>query len=195
MQLKTKDDFLKWAEPYGIGLHPLYTSLLSYKDHGDDTRFWALPYDTGQKIALIVASLELVDPWKTAWVYKREDPWESGDYVVNYDPEMSRRPIIMSIGIPNGFDSVVLFEEDDRAKLLLLLVTQSAFMSNCTDDLFIVFDHGRHFLWLDHEGAVFVIFADPTQVAKFVEKMKAGGFELPTDPPSGFSWQPWMDRD
>ena len=58
------------------------------------------------------------------------------------------------LGIPEGYQGSVRFDEEDRAKLVALIMVQNLFGWNVEHDYYFVPDHGQQFLWLDHEGAL-----------------------------------------
>ena len=192
MELTTNDAFLRWAKPFGIGLNPEYPQLISFVPERGDSRFWATPYDADEKLAMITVCLDALDPWQSCWAYKREGGWTFAGDKNAWATDHGLDVITRWVGIPEGFAGSVRFDDPDRAKLVLLLMAFDLFGSNTAYDLFFVPDHGRQYLWLDHEDALWVFFDDARRVETFVSRMAATGFVLPDAPPSPIRWQHWM---
>jgi hypothetical protein len=167
MELTSNDTFFTWAKQHGIGLNPKYPELLAFVPEKGDSRFWMAPFDAREMLVLVLLLLDAFDPWQSCWAYKR-------------------------LGIPSGYQGSIRFDEEDRAKLVTVLMVQNLFGSNIEHDYYFVPDHGQQFLWLDHEDALWVFFADTSKIEPFVQRMAAFDFELPKEPPPPFSWQHWM---
>ena len=181
-----------WAGWHGIGLSPKHPELLAFVPDQGDSRFWAIPFDRDDRLALVTVCIDALAPWERCWVYKRQGPWS---FVRGDRPHLNDfalEAINRWIGIPEGHIGSVRLGAPDRAALALLLMMFSEYGSNTWYDLYFVPDHARQFLWLDHEDALWVFFKDLEAVAPFVERMTAAGFALPTEPPSPIIWQHWM---
>ena len=192
MNLLSNDAFLSWAAPHGIGLDPRYPELLAFVPEKGDSRFWVTPFDSREMLAFVLLLLDALDPWRSCWVYKRAGSWS---FSTDAGPDAENRAqdiVTQWLGIPEGYQGSVRFDEEDRAKLVALIMVQNLFGWNVQHDYYFVPDHGQQFLWLDHEGALWVFFADPAKIEAFVQKMAAFGYELPKEPPMPFSWQHWM---
>lgn len=191
MELVANQRFLDWAQRHGISRHPKYQEILSFVPEQGESRFWPTPFDLDEKLALLTVALDALDPWRSCWVYKRTGGWtfsEKSKWVTDHSLDVVTR----WIGIPEGFVGSVRFDEADRAGLVLMLVIFDLYGSNRTYDLFFVPDHGRQFLWLDHENALWVFFADTARIEPFVLRMSDAGFDLPMEPPPAIAWQEWM---
>lgn len=195
MELTTNETFLEWVKGFGIGIPAgqNYPPVLGFVPARGDSRFWETPSDSRELLALVTLCLDNLDSWHSCWLYKREGAWTYGGEAGASGSDHGLDVITRWVGIPDGFSGSVRFDQADRASLVLGLMIYAQHARNTSYDLFLVPDHGQQFLWLDHGGALFVFFADSSRVGPFVSRMEAFGFALPTTPPSGFTWQPWME--
>lgn len=192
MELTSSNTFLTWARQHGIGLHPQYPELLAFVPEKGDSRFWPTPFDSRELLAFVLLLLDALEPWQSCWAYKRTGAWTFAA-AENADTLDQAQDIVTRwLGIPEGYRGSIRFDEQDRAKLVTLLMVQDVFGSNVEHDFFFVPDHGQQFLWLDHEDALWVFFADTSNIEPFVDRMASFGYELPKKPPAPFSWQHWM---
>jgi hypothetical protein len=189
VRLTSTDEFLQRAAGLGIELDTRFEppQTLTYVTSQSASRFWPTPVDLDELLVFLTGALEALDPWTSCWVYKRAAGWFSAE------DEDQRGKVLQSIGIPAGSADVLSIDAGERASLLLALLTQVGFGWKVTDDVFVVPEHGRQLLWIDHAEAVFVLFRDAAAVESFVAAMAAAGFPLPSEPPNtSFAWPDWM---
>jgi len=71
-----------------------------------------------------------------------------------------------------------------------------AFMLPCwcpPDDLYLVPDHGRQYLQVNHHEVVHAEFRDEARLLEFVACLEGKGYALPTEVPDGTFKRPaWM---
>lgn len=193
MELASDDTFLTWAKQHGIGPRPQHPELLAFVPEKGDSRFWMTPFDPLELLAFVLILLDALDPWQSCWACKRTGAWTFAA-AENADAfDQAQDIVALWLGIPRGYRGSIRFDAQDRAKLVPLLMIQDVFGTNVEHDFFFVPDHGQQFLWLDHEGALWVFFADTRRIEPFVRGMAAFGYELPKEPPSPFSRQHWMN--
>jgi hypothetical protein len=192
MELASSDAFLKWAKQHGVGLHPKYPELLAFVPEKGDSRFWPTPFGAQELLAFMLILLDALDPWQSCWVYKRTGAWTFAAAEGADAHDQAQDIVTRWLGIPQGYQGSVRFDEEDRARLVTLLVVQELFGWNVEHDFYFVPDHGQQFMWLDHEDALWVFFADTGRVEPFVQRMASFGYELPKEPPSPIVWQHWM---
>jgi hypothetical protein len=157
----------------------------TFDNPSNEERFWKQPLEVHDQLTLLTAILDGLGSFGDCWLVKRIWTWS--------DPGIEGSDFYPTIGVPVGYDGGVELPREDRATLLLILLAQMGFPSNVAADLWLIPDHGRQVVFVDHEGAVFVVFADRAEIAGFVRRMEQAGFPLPTSPPDeSFYWPHWM---
>ncbi len=192
MKLFSNDAFLDWSAQHGIGPDPKYPQLLAFVPEKGESRFWVTPFDSREMLAFVLILLDALDSWQNCWIYKRAGAW-SFSTAAGADADNRAQDIVTQwLGIPEGYRGSVCFDEEDRAKLVALIMVQDLFGWNVEHDYYFVPNHGQQFLWLDHEGAIWVFFAESARIEAFVQQMATFGYALPKEPPTPIAWQKWM---
>jgi hypothetical protein len=176
MELVSKEAFHKWAESRELIIEPEYCGIVKFAHDQGDSRWWSLPFDTRERLAMLTISLDQMESWESCWVYKRGGGWSFSRTDRPDLNECGVDTIIRWTGIPNSHIGALVFSPQDRAKLALTLLAFDEYGWNVNYDLFVVPDHGKQILWVDHEDAIIVQFADKEQIASYVERMTASGF-------------------
>jgi hypothetical protein len=193
-----RDEFLAWAEAQGAGPDDRYEEprCLAFKPFRNIGRFWVVPQHPGTWPHFIASWLDGLEPWGSAYLWFRGGRWPGPAAPAPYDTDKGiRETILRGAEIPIGFDGAVRFERQERDRMIAVIFAQIAFGETTVDDLFVVPEHTRTILWVDHHEVVHAEFARRGLVKPFVEHMQAKGYSLPSAAPDWtFKPQRWMKR-
>ena len=166
---------------------------LVYSADPDLGRFWEKPAEPSRLAVLIGAVLDGLGPWAAC------DLWPRGGWRgVADDPG---RPADQSLhgwmyrgaGVRADHRGAIRYAVAERPALTAAMFAAAAFGMSVAHDVFVVPDHGRQMVMVDHHDAVHVSFADPSGVAPFVAHMADRRFPLPDDVPDAtFKRSGWM---
>ena len=95
--------------------------------------------------------------------------------------------------VPDGFQGAIFYSTMASEHLVNFIAARCRTAWCVTDDLFIVPDHARQFLHVDHHNVVHVQCADSVRMERFIQHMTSGGYTLPEHVPDATFKQPyWM---
>ncbi|HEY7117622.1 MAG TPA: hypothetical protein VH475_13620 [Tepidisphaeraceae bacterium] len=159
------------------------SQCLVYRDDGE-ARFWVAPKSPRQTRMFVARLLEGLEPWNECGLWRRGGYWplrgRVGEWVGRF-----------ACGDLAG--AGIFVSRIERTSLLRLMMRQVITGGCVEDDLFIIPDHGRAFLYVDHHDVIHASFATPVAMEAFVTHMAQGGYELPVELPDGTFKRPaWM---
>ena len=169
------DEFLAWSAQQGIERSG---DCLAYRTRFE--RFWSTDLRAGETPFFASHVLDGLDPWSLCYVWPRggiwpDRPWE------DRPADQVRRLLLQSIGIPKGFGGALAFTPEERAAVLGIMSAEIMFGGNVDDDLFLVPDHGRQLLYLEHHDLIHVSFSEKDRMMAFENHMLAEGYEKQPD--------------
>jgi hypothetical protein len=186
--------FLSSAGKLGIAPDERYAhpQCLTYVPHRGHYRFWNVPQRATAIPFFVSHLLAGLERWEECYLWPRGGRWpRSREHRVIMDDV--RGMILGGAGIAAGFEGAARFGADELDRLVTAVFAQVPFGRCVSDDLFLVPDHGRCFLWTDHHDVVHVQFSDEKDVEPFIRHMAAKNFALPADVPDGTFKRPdWM---
>jgi len=194
MELISIDDFLEWARALGISTDARYTEprCLAYFPYQDHSRFWKIPDRSAGIPAFLNHLLDALERWSHIRLWPRGGKWPE----VSDEPSINdlvRGTILGAAGVPSGHEGAAEFDSDERAKVLTAIFAQIAFGWTTRDDVFIVPDHARYLLYVDHHEVVHVEFRNASDIEPFIEHMASSGYLLPDEVPDWTFKKPsWM---
>jgi hypothetical protein len=195
MRLCETPEFLEWAKKRGVV--PTSTASATYRhiklqSETVVSRYWIVPYDTDElredevKLFYIASAIHALDDWQECGIMKTVPGWLSYE-----EPYLPR--IFGLLGIPADFDGPVLVDQSEKPTLFSLAQTLCAFGWNVNFDAYLVPDHGKQMLFIDHDIGVVGYFADEESCQTYTERLAKDGITLPTKPPTRFlRWEDWM---
>jgi hypothetical protein len=166
MQSHPEAEFLAWAEARGIVVppgHPQYPQL-AFRDSAEERRFWVVPEKPEQRSFFLACVLELLDDWRSCWVWRHCGSWPSRQHVdPNRINDRVELVILEGLKIPVGTTDVVEFSQSEFDRLVSLLLSTSMFGWSVGEDLYVVPDNGCCIVKTDHHGVVHVEFRSAEQ--------------------------------
>jgi hypothetical protein len=198
MQSITEEEFLKWAEGVGLCISPDYpdSAVLMHKQTIDKLScFWVTPRQSEKRPYFIKSLLRLLEPWQFCSVWRAMGSWPDQSRVskdrVNDVVELC---ILSGLGLPLGTTGIVQFDFSELDSLITLIFTTTIFGWSVAEDIYVVPDHGRQFLYVSHHDVIHVDFRDGTHVETWAKRMLDEGFPLPMEVPDPTFIRPeWMN--
>jgi hypothetical protein len=185
--------FLAWAASKEIILDDRYSSeqqMLVFKPYRMFDRFWERPAEPGGLAHFLKSVLEAIPGWETCYLWCRNGSWaptteSEGDSVI--------ATVYRGAGIPERWPGAIQFQRSDFSAIHAVLFVHCAFGWSVCEDVFLVPDHARLILGVDHHEVIWARFAGASDVEPFVLRMADAGYHLPTAlPDETFKPQPWM---
>ncbi len=189
MNLLSKDEFLAWAAKLGIGPDPRYSppQTLEYVS-GLSTAasrgwFWGEDLIKLSTTKVVEAFLLALDPWDYCMAWKRHPQWSyyaAGEEETLLDDQLWAALVHEGM-VPRGHEGAVRF---DRGEIVRLgrLAWAHAMLAYCVSlDLFIVPNHGKQILYIDHHDQLIVRAPDADALDAFVQRLIAQGIKTDED--------------
>jgi hypothetical protein len=195
MDLLSPDDFLRWAEGLNVGPDDRYAppARLVYVPHRSHDRFWELPERAAGVPFFAAHMLTGLERWSDCRVWPRGGGWPAADDEPARVADEVHHVILGSAGVPAGQEGGVRYERDELDRLVTLVFGQAVFGWCVRDDVFVIPDHGRFILEVDHHKVIHVQFRDGTDVARYVDHMAGEKYFLPEEVPDATFKRPeWM---
>lgn len=194
MELWSPDRFLDWAATFGIGPDTRYkpSQYLVYKHFGNFDRFWGLPERGGEIPYFLSHLLAGIEPWSRCALWPREEKWREL-YPHSFEDDKVAAFIQSSVGIPQGHRGAAIFAHAEVVPMISVMLSATLFGSFTHTDLFVLPDHGKPFLFIDHHDVIHVESAEESLIDPFVAHMAAEDYHLPSDVPDWTFKRPeWM---
>ncbi len=188
-------EFLVWAARKEIILDDRYSSeqqVLVFKPYRTFDRFWERPVEPGGLAHFLKSVLDAIPEWQSCYLWCRNGSWTAtaeseGDLVIT--------TVYRGAGVPERWHGAIQFQRPDLAAVLAVLFVHCAFGWSVCEDVFLVPDHAKLIVGVDHHEVVWAHFASADDVEPFVRRMADSGYGLPTAlPDETFKPQPWMTR-
>jgi hypothetical protein len=195
VDLLSPDDFLELVGRLQIGFDRRYPACdcLVYLPHRPHARFWEVPQPARAIPFFVAHLLGGLERWSHCYIWPRGGRWLELAEEDERMHTMVQATILSAAGVPAGTEGAVRYGADEQDRLVTALFAQLVFGWSVPDDVFVVPDHGRYFLWADHHDVVHVQFRDAAGVEPFVEHMAREGYALPDDVPDDTFKRPgWM---
>lgn len=194
MKTRTEDSFLNWAKHKGLTLDNRYpnAAVLRFEECEGDDRFWEVPHEPERRPYFIATLLDLAEEWSSCFCWRHLGSWPEAP-----DPgrlnDRIEYTILKGIGLPLGTRRIAEFGRADLDDLITLVFSTTIFGWSVGEDLYLVPDHAGQIIQTDHHGVVHVSSRSSEDIARFVEGMKAHGFDLPQEvPDSTFKPPKWV---
>ena len=197
MKTHHEDEFLAWAERAGFRIDPRYphSAVLTFHPDPDQDRFWEVPSEPETRPTFLATLLDCMGDWQACYVWRHLGRWPASVAPDRINDLVEHR-ILEGLGLALGTNAVVEFPRDERDRLVTLLFLTTIFGRTVGDDLYVVPDHGRHFLQTDHHGVVHCSFRTEESLNLCVAEMARRGFPLPDElPDETFKPPGWMKGD
>ena len=196
MRALSEAAFLGWANERGLILDPQYpqSAVLTFRAGSGEARFWCVPPEPERRPYFLASFLELFGDWTSCFAWRHLGSWPA---LADIDPrrvnDVIEYRILKGLGLPVGTGDVVEFARDDSGALLSLLFTTTVFGWSVGEDLYVLPDHTRYLLQMDHHNVIHLEFRDGDGVAPWVAAMAERGFLLPDElPDETFKHPTWM---
>ena len=191
MRATAADEFLAWADEGGIWPDDRYQEprCLVFRGESDLARFWNWP-----KVRLGIAAfaahlLDGLEPWSEIYLWRRGGVWP-GAYSPSSVNDEVEAVILKGAGVPSGHEGAMVADHGSRAEAVAVLLGAMMFGFATRDDVFVVPDHRRAILWVDHHRVVNASFKEAEDLERFVEHMRRAGHELPDATFKPVGWMP-----
>ena len=185
MDLISQDEFLAWARSLSIGPDGRYSppECLVYVPYRSHHRFWEAPGRAAGVPFFAAHMLAGLGRWSQCYVWPRGGRWPESDEEDVGVGEAVHGVILGSAGVPAGHVGAVRYGSDEMDRLLTLVFGQVLFGCCVRDDVFVIPDHGRFILYVDHHDVIHVEFRDGADIAAYVEHMANEKYFLPDEVP------------
>lgn len=194
MKTIDEEEFLSWAEAMGVVPDARYAPprCLAFANGSGESRFWTIPRPQDRARQFFSHVLSGLEPWTLCNVWPRGGRW-SDEHPPRSRIEAERTLALFGGHVPDGFRGARLYRAPEIELLVNLIVLRSRAAWCVTDDLFVVPDHARQFIHLDHHGVARVKCADSLRMDQFIRHMAAGEYWLPQELPDPTFKRPgWM---
>ena len=197
MELIRQGDFLEWAKRLNIRPDDRYAppECLVYHPHRTHSRFWESPERAAGLPFFLAHMLTGLERWDECSVWPRGGRWPEADAIAEEVriKDAVHGVILRSTGVPAGHEGAVRYGADEVDRLVTLLFGQVVFGWSVHDDVFVIPDHGRFMLSVDHHDVIHVEFREGADAAKYVEHMASEKYFLPDElPDETFKKPDWM---
>ncbi len=196
MKTRTEDEFLKWAKARGLTLDPKYpeAAVLRFEECEGDDRFWEVPHEPERRPHFIATALDLAAGWSSFFCWRHLGSWPNAPDRARINDRIEHT-ILKGIGLPLGTARVAEFDRGEIDDLVTLVFSTTIFGWSVGEDLYLVPDHAQQIIQTDHHGVLHVSSRSTEDIARFVEGMKARGFDLPEEVPDAtFKPPKWMQE-
>ncbi|HEY2433592.1 MAG TPA: hypothetical protein VGI12_13030 [Vicinamibacterales bacterium] len=196
MRTHPEDEFIAWAERSGFQIDARYprSAVLTFRPDSEHDRFWEVPIRPERRPYFIASLLECMGDWQACYAWRHLGSWPQSAVPERINDVVELR-ILHGLGLPLGTNAVVEYPRDEYNSLLTLLFSTTIFGWSVGEDLYVVPDHGKHLLQMDHHGVIHVSFRTEDSLNVCVEEMERRGFPLPDEVPDATFKQPeWMKR-
>jgi hypothetical protein len=180
MRLLAEEEFLSWAVSLEIGPDARYSPprTLTYLSGKGTWKPWPL-FKAGTKpFWLIKAALLSLEDWAFCRIWKRVPTWNypyPEPDGANGDRSHIWNLLIHSDLIPEGFTGAIEFARSEIAEVIRIMFAQGSLGFTVYDDVFVVPDHGRGILYVDHHDAIVAEFPSQLALRTFAERMAKAG--------------------
>jgi hypothetical protein len=162
MELISPDGFWDWASQRNIGKSGCPPEILTFLSGGSE---W-LPCDLTQTKnvpAALDRVLSLFQEWHSCVIWKRIPSW---DYKgTDKARDCLWRQLVHSL-VPPGFSGAIKISRDGVGPMLQLVLAQVLLGHTPYDDVFLIPDHARFLVWIDHHTYMNVQCADSAEQAR-----------------------------
>lgn len=201
LELVPADDFLNWVATKQIGPDMRFDEPRSivFQHDASDSRFWMPPAEIGRWPAFLKHILVGLAPEFPCFLWPRGGGWtycEADELdAQTHAADRVRTTILRGAGIKNKNDGAIRACAADLDTVLSILFAQLSFGASVWDDVFVIPEHGRAIIHVEHHDVVHVECTDTVEMQNFIAHMASKGFELPEEPPDRtFKWPSWMKR-
>ena len=166
MKLIDSEAFLAWAKTLGIEQDARYAEprTLVYPENPLWYRWELDELARNPSIAeldhLFDRLLMAVDPWHYCRIWKRIPLWDYSDVHL-------WRLLIHEGLVPVGHTGALEFASDERHQVKRVLLAQMSFGWTTYDDIYVVPDHGKVILTIDHGQEIVVAYRDEKDLRAF----------------------------
>lgn len=188
------EHFRRWANERGIGPDRQYpdSGCLSYDPDRQLWWFWKFPTTPACWPHFATSLLAGLEPWQSCAVWFRGGTWPDLSETGHTNDEL-RAMFLRFSGVPSRFEGAIEYDWEEQSEVVAWLFVQMAFCHEPEDDLFIIPDHGRGILHLDHHSVIHASFRERGLARSFIYAMKAANYHLPTELPDPTFKRPrWM---
>ena len=190
MQPVSADTFLEQAAMAGIGYDPRYPAAesLIFLPPNEHSRFWVRP-EQPSRWPHFVASLLSAAGGDKVLACPRQGTWPNLVTAL-YALDRTQAVITTALGVPSGWRGAIAFDNNDRDRLIAILVMQ---LLEPINDLYVLAPAGTAFLQFSHHDVVHVSCATSAGIESVVNAMSAARYELPDElPDATFKRAAWM---
>jgi hypothetical protein len=194
MEVIDTDQFLNWARGFDIGFDERYPGARSlvYLPGPRLSRFWMFPDDGAAWPHFAACFLEGIDPWQQFLLWPRAGRWPVAPEAGGWWNEAVRDVVLRGASIPRAWSGAARFGREEVAAVVAVMFA-AMLAGGFPDDLYLVPDHGRQFLQVNHHDVVHAEFREEARLLEFVAYLEAKGHALPTEVPDAtFKQPPWM---
>ncbi len=184
MELIGNDQFLSWAHGLGIGYGNRYPGAesLTYLPDPYFSRFWTFPDDAAVWPYFTACFLEGIDLWQSLLLWPRGGSWPRAPGPRNWN-ESVRDVVLRGAGVPRGWSGAARFGREAAAAVVAVMFAAMLAGGSVPDDVYLVPDHGRQILLVNHHEVVHACFRDEARLLEFVAYMEGKDYALPTEVP------------
>ncbi len=198
MRLVSRRDFLRQVTRRAVVLERVeryYGGNPAYSLPTRDSRFWYFPGGLEANTAMCRAVLDAFDPWDKCWCWRPGRHWgfPPGEHLGDEMRAFLRvRTRVRDARIPGMFPGAVLADRGEQDLLVALMVLACYTSWNPTHDVHVVPDHCQQIALVCHHDEVHVECPNAETVSRYVARMGAAGFELPTKARGAAPRPEWM---
>lgn len=188
------EQFLTWADGGRIWPDDRYQEprCLTFRGESDLARFWVWPRARLGIAAFAAHLLDGLEPWSEIYLWRRGGVWPGAYPPLSVNDEVEG-VILAGVGVPSGHEGAMVADHGSRAEAVAVLLAAMMFGFATRDDVFVVPDHRRAILWVDHHRVVHASFTTAEAQERFIEHMRRAGHELPEEAPDEtFKPVSWM---
>lgn len=183
MKLIDKNVFGKWAKTRNIEFDDDYEEprCLIYRNPSSTSRYWLKPQAQEVFPHFMETLLLGWGKWQTCRIWPRGGQWlKDRRHLPAYDrvfPVLCRK-----MGLPLGARGACHYRWNELPDVLAVMSIFGYFSSGVQEDLFVLPDHGKGFVWVGHDELVTVCFPRVKKIEPYVERMTSFGYFQPDTP-------------